>query len=192
MAYHPGMAIRWKNSKTDWGAVARAFHWIIALLIIAQMVLGKVADEMSLSPTKIDLFVWHKSIGVTLLLLVIARLAWRLANPAPSPAAGVSTIETRLAFAGHTLLYLLMIAVPVTGWLASDASIVPLKIFWLVPAPDLIARDRELSEIAGEVHEGLSTALAVVALGHIAAALRHHFWLRDATLSRMLPFGKER
>ena len=186
------MAIRWKNSPSDWGAMARAFHWIIALLIIVQMVLGKVAEEMALSPTKIDLFVWHKSIGVTLLLLVVLRLAWRVGNPAPSPAAGVSKIETRLAFAGHSLLYLLMIAVPVTGWLASDASIVPLRIFWLIPAPDLIATDRDFSDIAGEVHEGLSTALAVIALGHIAAALRHHFWLRDATLSRMLPFGRKR
>jgi len=178
--------IRFRNSADSWGATARGFHWLIALLILAQFVIGSIAEEMKLTPAKLELFVWHKSIGVTVLVLAVLRLLWRLGNPPPAPPAGMAGWERRLAAAAHWVLYALIFAVPLSGWWVSDASRVPFKAFFLVPMPDFIATDRALQDAAAEVHEALTMTLLVVVLVHIAAALRHHFLLHDDVLSRML------
>lgn len=178
--------MQYRNSNDNWGAVALGLHWLIAALILAQFVIGSIAEEMKLTPAKLDLFVWHKSIGVTVLLLAVLRLAWRLGNPPPAPPPGTPAWEQRLAAAAHALLYALIFAVPISGWWVSDASRVPFKAFFAVPMPDFIATDRALQETAAEVHEALMQALLVVVIVHIAAALRHHFLLRDDVLRRML------
>jgi cytochrome b561 len=180
-----------KNTTDSWGATAKSFHWVIALLILGQLVLGNIAEGYRLSPLKLDLFVWHKSIGVTVLLLVILRALWRLTNPPPRPPDGIPGWETTAARIGHALLYLLMFAVPLTGWWVSDATRIPFKAFWLVPMPDLIAANRDMSDLAADVHGALTKLLLLVVVIHIAAALRHHFLLHNRILSRMLPWRGE-
>jgi cytochrome b561 len=179
-----------RNSDVTWGAVAKTFHWMFALVIIGQLILGKLADDAKVSPLKLDLFVWHKSIGITILLLVVFRIAWRLTNVPPRPAAG-SRWEHLAASVSHTLLYLLMIAVPISGWWVSDTSRIPFRAFWLVPVPDLLAADRAASQAAELVHGVLIKALLVLVAVHIAAALRHHFILRNDILRRMLPSRRQ-
>ncbi len=186
------MTIQFRNSPDTWGAVARSLHWLIAALILAQFVIGSIAEEMKLTPAKLDLFVWHKSIGVTVLLLALLRLAWRLGNPPPAPPADTPRWEQRLAASAHLAIYVLVFAVPVSGWWVSDASRVPFKAFFAVPMPDFIATDRALQEAAAEVHEALTQALLLVVVVHIAAALRHHFLLRDDVLRRMLTGRRSR
>lgn len=178
--------MQYRNSVETWGAVARAFHWLVAALVLTQFVIGSIAEEMKLTPAKLDLFVWHKSIGVTVLVLAVLRLAWRLGNPPPAPPAGKRGWERRLASIAHWLLYALIFAVPLSGWWVSDASRVPFKAFFLVPMPDFIATDRTLQEAAAEVHEALTMTLLVVVIVHVGAALRHHLLLRDDVLRRML------
>lgn len=143
-----------------------------------------------MSPHKLDLFVWHKSIGVTILLLLGLRIAWRLANAPPKAVAGVARWEHLAARAGHILLYTLMIAVPISGWWVSDTSRIPFEAFWLVPVPDLLEANRDASQVAEVVHGILTKTLLVLIVVHIAAALRHHFILRNDTLRRMLPFRR--
>lgn len=184
--------MQFRNSAETWGAVARAFHWLIAALILVQFVIGSIAEDMKLTPAKLDLFVWHKSIGVTVLVLALLRLLWRLGNPPPVPPAGTAAWETKLAAAAHWVLYALIFAVPLSGWWVSDASRVPFKAFFLVPMPDFIATDRALQEAAAEVHEVLTTTLLVVVILHVAAALRHHFLLHDDVLRRMLTGRRSR
>jgi len=179
------------NSVDRWGAVAKSFHWLIALLILGQLALGTIAEEARLSPLKLDLFVWHKSIGVTILLLVVLRVAWRLSNPPPAAPHSIPAWETTLARIGHALLYLLMFAVPLTGWWVSDTTRIPFKAFWLMPMPDLMEANREMSDLAGDVHGALTKLLLLVVVIHIAAALRHHFFLHNKILTRMLPWGGE-
>lgn len=186
------MGKAWRNTADTWGTTAKSFHWIVALLILAQFVIGNVAENMKLSPAKLDAFVWHKSIGVTVLLLVILRLAWRFYNPPPSPLEGTPSWETKLAAAGHWILYVLMFAVPVSGWWISDASRVPFKAFFALPMPDFIEVNRAMQETASEVHEILTKALLLVVLVHVAAALRHHYRLGDDVLRRMLPGRRSR
>ena len=180
-----------RNSRENWGNIARALHWIMAILILAQLVLGKVAEEMGVSPLKLDLFVWHKSIGISVLLLVVLRLVWRLGNPPPAELPGIAPWESRLAKLGHAALYLLMFAVPLSGWWISDTSRIPFRWFWTVPLPDILAADKDMNEIAEEVHEFLTQALMVVVAVHVLAALRHHFLLRNATLERMLGLNRK-
>lgn len=176
----------WKNTEVAWGSIARSFHWLLAILILGQLALGKIAEGAKLSPLKLDLFVWHKSIGVTILALVMLRLAWRLGNPPPAPPAAMPRWETKLAAVGHTLLYVLMLAVPLSGWWISDSSRIPFKAYWILPMPDLLAVDRSVQEIAEGMHDVLTMVLLVVVIVHIAAALRHHFYLRNQILRRML------
>jgi cytochrome b561 len=147
---------------------------------------------MKLTPAKLDLFVWHKSVGITVLALALLRLVWRLADPPPAMPAGTPGWERKLAAIAHWALYGLIFAVPLSGWWVSDASRVPFKAFFFLPMPDFIATDRALQEAAAEVHEALTITLLFVVIVHIAAALRHHFLLHDDVLRRMLTRRRSR
>jgi cytochrome b561 len=179
----------WRNSTQAWGAVAKSFHWILAVLILAQIALGLTAKGWHLSPTKLDLFVWHKSFGILILALVVLRLAWRLANPVPDNPAAMPAWERFAARSAHLLLYLLMLAMPFSGWIIQSASNVPFRLFWQLPLPALVGPSDETADLAKWVHYGLFVAIGLVLAGHIGAALRHHFVLRDDVLRRMLFFA---
>lgn len=176
-----------RNTNQAWGSVAKLFHWLLAVLISAQFVLGFIAEEAAVSPRKLDLFVMHKSLGITILLLAAVRLGWRVGNTPPAAPAGLSSGERRLARFAHMLLYLLMLAVPLSGWWISDTSLIPFKFYWTLPVPDFLDTSRAASEIAAEVHEVLTVLLLAVVSVHVLAALRHHFVLRNDVVSRMLP-----
>ncbi|TMG88341.1 MAG: cytochrome b [Betaproteobacteria bacterium] len=160
-----------RNDADSWGALAKLFHWVMAALILAQIALGVMAASWRVSPTKVELFFWHKSTGMLILALVALRLLWRLANPAPELPSGIAAWERAAARLSHLLLYVLMIALPVTGWIVNSASNVPFRIFWLIPLPAIVAPDEPTADLAALVH----------------GALRHHFVKRDAVLERMLP-----
>ena len=106
-----------RNASDSWGAPAKLFHWVTAALILAQIALGVMAASWRVSPTKIELFFWHKSTGMLILALVALRLLWRLANPPPELPSGIAAWERAAARLSHLLLYVLMIALPVTGWI---------------------------------------------------------------------------
>ena len=178
----------WRNSDHSWGRIDRSMHWLLALLIISQLVLGKIAEEAPRSPLKLELFIWHKSIGVSVLLLVVLRLFWRLVNSPPLPPVDIAAWEKKLARLGHIFLYLLMFTVPLSGWWASDTTRIPFKIFWLIPAPDLIPAHEQMHELAETVHGTLVWLFLALIVAHTAAALRHHFILHDRVLTRMLPW----
>jgi cytochrome b561 len=181
----------WKNTTEQWGSLARALHWGMAILLLAQVVLGKVGHEMTRSPAKFDILTWHKSIGVLLLLLVLLRLAWRGVNPTPTRPPSVSSIQNWAARSAHAALYVLMLALPLSGWVMNSASNIPFKVFWLVSWPDITGPSRELAELAEEVHEALAVLLMVLVAAHVLAALWHHFSRHDPILMRMLRSGNE-
>jgi cytochrome b561 len=157
----------------------------MTLLLLAQVILGKVGHEMARSPTKLDVLTWHKSFGVLLLLLVLIRLAWRWASPTPSLPSS-SFIQRRAAQISHIGLYFLMLLLPLTGWVMNSASNIPFKVFWLLPWPDITQPSRAVAEMAEELHETLAVFLVALVVLHVAAALWHHFAKRDAVLLRML------
>src|SRR5437868_11460438 len=109
---HRGLCMKTSDIEPSWNGVVKFLHWLIALLIFTQFALGWLAATWRLSPTKLDLFVWHKSIGMLVLTLVVLRLVWRLATPAPPLPAGMPAWERAAAHTSHGLLYLVMLGMP--------------------------------------------------------------------------------
>jgi len=173
-------------------ASAIALHWIVAILILANLTLGFYAVELPLSPRKLELFSWHKWIGVTVFLLAGARLLWRLRHEPPPLPQAMKAWERRAAHLSHGLLYVLFFAVPLTGWLFSSAAGFQTVYLEVLPIPDLLGKDKELAEILKLVHHGAAYALTAVVAVHAAAAMKHHFVDRDDVLARMLPFLRQR
>jgi cytochrome b561 len=173
-----------KNSPDQWGWLSKLFHWTTALLIFIQIPLGFYADSLKLSPFKLDIFVWHKSLGMLVLLLVIVRLLWRIKSTIPAAIPGTA-LEQLLAKLAHGAMYILMLALPLSGWLVSSASNFPVKLFWLIPLPAISGPDEALKSLASEVHEICVFALIIILVTHIGAALWHHLQLRDNALKRM-------
>jgi cytochrome b561 len=174
---------------TSWSAPAKFFHWLIAALILVQIALGIAAVTWALSPAKLSLFVWHKSLGMLILGLVALRLLWRLTHAVPALPPGTPDWERTAAHASHFLLYVLLVAIPVSGWVLASASGIPFSIFWQIPLPAIVAVDKETTEIAARIHFWLLAVFVPLLVVHIAAALRHHYVKRDDVLRRMLPFG---
>ncbi|HEX5515458.1 MAG TPA: cytochrome b [Gammaproteobacteria bacterium] len=179
--------MQWRNTPQRWGMIAQLLHWLIALAVFAQIALGWIMIYWRLSPTKFQLYSLHKSLGVTLLLLVVIRLLWRLGNPAPPLPAGTPSWERRTAFLTHELLYVLLIALPVSGYLINSATNFPLVVWGVLPLPNITGENKALEELAEALHLALFWLLALLLLLHIAAALRHHWLLQDDVLRRMLP-----
>lgn len=166
---------------------AIALHWLIALLVFAGWGLGMYMHDLPASPTKVELVSWHKWIGVTVFLLALARAAWR-ATHAPPPLPGTTAPwQARAARASHLLFYVLLLAMPLSGWLMSSAKGFQTVWFGVVPIPDLLEKNKALGELLEEVHETLAWTLAALVALHVAAALKHHFVDRDGVLRRMLP-----
>lgn len=181
------MALR--NTTRAWGALSKSLHWIVVLMILAQWALMQRAESLPLGAAKLQAINWHKSLGMTILALAVVRLVWRLANPVPSLAGVTRHWERVLATASHVLLYGLLFALPLSGWLMSSARNYPVSWFGQFQWPDLVAPSQELYRQMNELHHVLFTVLASVALLHVAGALKHHFIDRNEVLKRMLPFG---
>lgn len=175
-----------RDSQIAWGAATRALHWLMALLILGMFALGWTAVNYPMSPVKLNLFIWHKSMGLTLLALVMIRIAWRLANVTPAPPAGVSAVEHRLARAGHLVLYLLMLVMPVSGYVVNSSANFPFRFFGGARIPNLIPADKALQDVAEAIHLGAFWLFALVILIHVLAALRHQFVKKNDVLQKML------
>ncbi len=168
---------------------AMALHWITAALILANLALGVSMVQLSISPRKLNWYLWHKSIGITIFLLTSLRVAWRAIRPHPEPVP-MPAWQRRAAVASHALLYLLLFVIPISGWLYSSATGVQVVYLGVIPLPNLVAKDRTLGDALLIVHITLNSALFAVVCVHVVAAIRHHFVDRDVVLTRMLPIRK--
>ncbi len=183
--------MQWRNTTDSYGALAKFLHWTIVILIIAQYFIAESADELPDGIEKLSVISRHKSLGMVVLLLAVARIGWKLMNrgrPAPVP---MPEKQRKLAAAGHGLLYLLILLQPLSGWAMSSAANYPVTLFGWFQFPALVAPSHDLHEGLEEVHEVLFYALLVVAVLHAAAAVYHHFWMKDDTLRRMLPLVRK-
>jgi cytochrome b561 len=169
---------------------AIALHWIAAVLIIGNLLWGLYMVGLELSPQKLKYYSWHKWNGVTIFMLAAARLLWRLRHPAPELPASMKPWEAMAAHASHVLLYVLFFAAPLSGWLFSSATGFQTVYFGVLPIPDLLGKNRELSDVLKLVHRSIVYALGGLVALHIAAAIKHHVLDRDDVLVRMLPFLK--
>ncbi|MEC4720223.1 cytochrome b [Noviherbaspirillum sp. CPCC 100848] len=163
-------------------------HWLIGLLIIAAFALGvTMVDIPGITPTKLKYFSWHKWLGITVLGLACLRLLWRLGHKAPAYPASMANWQQSAAHGLHGLLYVLMFAIPVSGYLYSLAAGVPVVYLGIIPMPALIEPNPELKTLLKSVHYWLNMTLLALFVLHVAAALKHQFIDRDGVLKRMLP-----
>lgn len=176
-------------SNDRYSTPAIALHWLMAVLIVGLFALGIYMADLPLSPQKLKLYSYHKWAGITVLALLLLRVLWRWRHPAPPLPASLSPLMQRLAAAGHVLLYVLMLAAPLSGWLMSSAHGFQTVWFGVLPLPDLVEKNKELADLLKVVHRILNYGFMLVVAGHAAAALKHHWVARDDVLRRMLPFG---
>ncbi len=172
---------------TEYTRTAIALHWIIAALILAALPLGLIMTGLPLSPQKLKFYAWHKWLGVTVFVLAVVRLLWRVRHPPPPLPASVPAWQRSAASVLHACLYVLMLAIPLAGWLMSSAKGFQTVYLGILPIPDLIAKDEALGKTLATVHAWLAYALIALLMVHVAAALKHHFIDRDDVLRRMLP-----
>jgi len=172
-----------------WGAVVISLHWFGALAIVAMLALGLYMTEADLEAArKFDLYQLHKALGWLTLVLTVVRIVVRAVKAAPESLPTISPMTRGLARVGHFLLYALALIVGLTGWVRISSAIIPIPIdlFGLVNVPDIATMNLGLSDLMASAHRFAAYALAVLVALHAAAALKHHFVGRDATLRRMV------
>ncbi len=163
---------------------AVALHWVIAALIICAFTLGWIMTDLEVSPLKLRMFNWHKWVGVTVLLLAIIRLLWRLTHKPPTflPMPAWQRIAANTL---HVALYVLLFLQPLSGWAYSSAAGYQVVYLGLFPLPNFVAKNKEVADVLMERHEFIGWCLLIVLSLHALAALKHHFIDRDVTLQRM-------
>lgn len=176
------------NSATRYGLVPQLLHWTVVILVILQYVLAETAEDLPLGIEKLSVLSQHKSVGITVLLIALVRIAWRLFDSPPPPPPMAAWQRTASALV-HWGLYALLFALPLTGWMMSSAANYPVSWFGLLQLPDLVMPSEDLEEVLEELHEGLFVTLLWLAGLHVLAALKHQFVDRDGLLWRMLPWG---
>jgi cytochrome b561 len=175
------------DTTAHYNPVAKILHWWIAALVILQYVLAnrvESAEDAGSELLERVLMANHKSVGITILLLVLVRLGWRLYRTPPPPLP-MPRWQARAASISHWGFYALLILLPLTGWLMSSAAATPVHWFGLVQLPDFIAANDGLEEVFEEVHETLAPLLAILGLLHIAAAAKHAVIDKDDALRRI-------
>lgn len=177
-----------KNTPDRWGPVSQGLHWLIVLLILGLAIVGLVMGELPRTPRYFWVYTAHKSMGISVLVLMLLRLGWRLYAGAPRPVAGTPTWQARAASATHGALYALVLAIPLSGWIYDSASgLRPFRWFGQFDVPKLVAPNEWLADQARDAHELLFWVLVVLVAAHAGAAFYHHLFQRDDTLARMLP-----
>ena len=176
------------NSTGSYGIIAQAFHWLVAVLVLAQLGIGLYAANLPVSLARLQWLSHHKSLGLAILALVLLRLGWRALKPPPELPDSMPRWERRAALATHRLFYLLLILAPLAGWLYVSAAGLSVNWFGLFQVPDLVSKDPESAELFKALHIGLVALLASLVAVHVGAALRHALVLRDGVMHRMLPW----
>lgn len=180
------MAIR--DTEASFGAVTKLLHWVTFLAVAGTVVVAWTMQAMPLGVAKLQAYGLHKSIGVTLLAVTLARVGWRWANPRPMPLGGPPW-QNRLARVVHAGLYLCLLALPVLGLLHSAAANTPVQVFGLFVLPAPIAPERGLVEPLRQAHQAVAWLLLALVGLHVLGALKRQLLDRDGTLLRMLPLS---
>ncbi len=164
---------------------AIVLHWLVALLIFVAFPLGVYMAELPLSPDKLKLYSYHKWIGITILMLASIRVMWRVTHTPPPLPGDMARWQRRASQVVHGLLYVLILAIPLSGWLMSSAKGFQTVWFGVLPLPDLVDKDKALGDLLAGVHQALNFTLLALVILHVVAALKHHFFERRPFMQRM-------
>ncbi len=176
-----------RNTETGFGWISRALHWLMALAIIGMMALGTFIEDMKPSLSTLWLFGLHKSIGITLFAAIILRLIWHRISPPPATITdGIPGWQIMASHVVHRALYVLILLIPLTGWIASAATGIDVVLFNQITLPAVIPASETVEDLFFELHEILTKLLMLCLILHIGGALQRHFLRRDRTLTRMI------
>lgn len=176
------------TSLPRYNGVAIMLHWLIAVAIVVAFGMGLTMTDMpGITPSKLRLFNYHKWLGVTVFALAALRLLWRLTHAAPPLPLSMPVWQRQIAEYTHYALYVLMFAIPFTGYSYSLAAGFPVVYLGILPLPVWMDPNPTLKPILKIVHFWLSMGMAALVFAHAGAALKHHFLDRDDILKRMLP-----
>jgi cytochrome b561 len=173
--------------KVRYTLTAITLHWLMAAGLVGTFALGFYMADLPLSPAKLQFYSWHKWAGITLLALAVLRLCWRAVHIPPELPGAMPGWQLRASALGHGLLYVLMLATPISGWLMSSSLGFPVVWFGVLPLPDLVSKSKELADILKPLHSVLNYSMAAMVCVHVAAALKHQFIDKDSLLARMWP-----
>ncbi len=177
----------WKNTDTRYGSVSISMHWLMFLLLLAVYSCIELRELYPKGSDPREAFkMWHFMLGLTVLGLVCVRVGVRLVQVTPAIVPALSNRQNLLAKALHFLLYLLMIGMPIAGWLILSAAGKPVP-FWGLELPSLIAENKETAEFIEDIHKQIGEISYFLIAGHTIAALFHHYVQKDNMLTRMLP-----
>ena len=179
-----------RNTDNGYGLVQIVIHWIMAGLIIWTAIIGLRMTDLPDDFSKLETYAFHKSLGLTVLLLAVVRLVWKLANKKPLLPATMVGWERKAAMATHHAIYLLLFLVPTLGWLTSDSAPFPLQYFGLIGVP-VAGIGADVAKVFLDIHEWVAKLLLLLVIMHVAAALKHHFISEDDVLRRMIVPAKD-
>jgi cytochrome b561 len=167
---------------------ARLLHWIMAVLVLAMIAAGFLMVQDGLGRSLQNaLFIFHKNVGVLVLLLMVLRIAYRLIQPPPPLPADLPSWQARAAGASHLALYILLVAMPVAGYVRVKAGGFPIEALDALGVPSLVPRSEGLADLAKAVHHYGAFVIAGIVLVHVSAAFYHGMLRRDGVFSRMWP-----
>jgi cytochrome b561 len=164
--------------------IARLFHWLAAIVLITAFALGIAMGQIGQSPLQDRLFNLHRAFGITVLGVVVLRFAWRLTHPVPVLPATIGPVQTFAAKTTHWLLYALLIAQPMLGWLGESGFGSQVGVFGLFTLPTIIPKDEALAKVLFGIHEWVAWSILALASLHVAAAIYHQV-RGDRLLQRM-------
>lgn len=171
----------------SYSGVAKAFHWAIVILVLLMLYGGFTSDDLP-KAERLGFFQTHAGLGITVLILMLGRILWRRAHPAPALPEGTPRWQQIASMATHHGLYLLVLLQPIFGLLTVTTSKINLKAFGILGLQ--IAPNETIHDIGETLHSANAWVITALIVLHVAAALYHHFILRDNVLKRMLPFVK--
>ena len=179
-----------RNTRYTYGSVTKFFHWTIAAIVITMLILGLVMTSTHNSPLKFQLYFIHKSLGLSVLILIIARILWRFLKEPPRYPDSVPRWEQKAAHFVQYVFYALMLIMPLSGWIMSTAARhIPSFWGWVkIPFPG-IAANRSLAHLNDQIHVCCAYILTAIIIIHVLAALKHHLLAKNNILTRMLPFS---
>lgn len=185
--------MRVADAPTSYSSAQKWLHWVIAAIIVLVMIpVGLTMTRIGDGPIKNSLYELHKSFGLIVFALAIIRAVVRWRRGAPPVEPDVPGWQRAAAYVSHYALYVLMILVPLTGWVATSACCAPVNLFWAVPLTLPLPLNDDVAKTVFPLHYAFVYALAAVLLAHVAGALQHHLIRRDRTLLRMLPDSSRR
>jgi cytochrome b561 len=173
------------TARLQYGTTAKVFHWLIVALLLVQYLIGWLMPDIHRGPPGAPM-IFHISVGMTILLLIVLRLAWRLAHPV-APESSLPQWQRLSSEAVHWLLYVLVLATTITGWLFASFRGWSISFFYLAPMPMLASENSAAVKTVDGLHQAMEWTLLVVIGIHVAVALAHVFIYRDRIMQRMLP-----